>query len=137
MYLFLSFAISAIIFWDACMFIYMYLYYLHLLYNLCDIYSWCSKHVKYLYCILKAVFAFENKVLLLFQTLIHDNLSPKLLNESVDSYKGVIVIELLMQVCDLFQRSRIRSLLTYFCNYGRFCLTILKMKIFSNFLIGE
>ena len=34
-------------------------------------------------------------------------------------------------------RSRIRSLLTYFCNYGRFCLTILKMKIFSNFLIGE
>ena len=36
----------------------------------------------------------------------------------------------------LFRRSRIRSLLTYFC-YGRCCLAILKMKIFSNFLIGE
>ena len=35
-----------------------------------------------------------------------------------------------------FRRSRIRSLLTYFC-YGRCCLAILKMKIFSNFLIGE
>ena len=35
------------------------------------------------------------------------------------------------------RRSRIRSLLTYFCNYGRFCLTILKMKIFSNFFIGD
>jgi hypothetical protein len=32
--------------------------------------------------------------------------------------------------------SRIRSILTYFC-YGRCCLAILKMKIFSNFLIGE
>jgi hypothetical protein len=36
----------------------------------------------------------------------------------------------------LFRRSRIRSLLTYFC-YGRCCLAILKMKIFSDFLIGE
>ena len=36
----------------------------------------------------------------------------------------------------LFRRSRIRSLLTYFC-YGRCCLAVLKMKIFSNFLIGE
>jgi hypothetical protein len=36
----------------------------------------------------------------------------------------------------LFRRSRIRSLLTYFC-YGRCCQAILKMKIFSNFLIGE
>jgi hypothetical protein len=35
-----------------------------------------------------------------------------------------------------FRRSRIRSLLTYFC-YGCCCLAILKMKIFSNFLIGE
>ena len=121
-----------------CLSICIYIYYLHLLYNLSDIYSWCSKHVKYLYCILKAVFAFENKVLLLlFQTLIHDNLSPKLLSESIDYYKGIIVIELLVKVCGLFRRSRIRSLLTYFCNYGRFCLTILKMKIFSNFLIGE
>jgi hypothetical protein len=31
----------------------------------------------------------------------------------------------------------IRSPLTYFCNYGRYCLTISKMKIFSNFLIGD
>jgi hypothetical protein len=29
-----------------------------------------------------------------------------------------------------------RSLLTYFC-YGCCCLAILKMKIFSNFLIGD
>jgi hypothetical protein len=36
----------------------------------------------------------------------------------------------------LFRWSRIRSLLTYFC-YGRCCLAILKMKIFSDFLIGE
>ena len=36
----------------------------------------------------------------------------------------------------LFRRSRIRSLLTYFC-YGRCCLAILKMKIYSDFLIGE
>ena len=36
----------------------------------------------------------------------------------------------------LFRRSRIRSLLTYFC-YGRCCLAILKTKIFSDFLIGE
>ena len=35
-----------------------------------------------------------------------------------------------------FRRSPIRSLLTYFC-YGCCCLAILKMKIFSNFLIGE
>ena len=37
---------------------------------------------------------------------------------------------------DIFRRSRIRSLLTYFC-YGRCCLAILKIKIFSNFLIGR
>ena len=36
----------------------------------------------------------------------------------------------------LFRRSRIRSPLTYFC-YERCCLAVLKMKIFSNFLIGE
>ena len=38
---------------------------------------------------------------------------------------------------NIIRRSRIRSLLTYFCSYGRFCLTILRMKIFSNFLSGE
>ena len=39
-----------------------------------------------------------------------------------------------------FHESRIqltKHFSTYFCNYGRCCLAILKMKIFFDFLIGE
>ena len=45
-------------------------------------------------------------------------------------YFGSLVKLTQISMClylDFFRRSRIRSLLAYFCNYKRFCLTILKI----------
>jgi len=46
---------------------------------------------------------------------------------------GISKLFLLLAVLNLiFRRNRIRSLLTYFCNYGRFCLTTLLLENNTN-----
>jgi hypothetical protein len=69
------------------------------------------------------------------------------LHEQHDSYDYTNLISpflFFFLICDIifiistfFDEVVYARFLTYFCNYGRFCLPILKMKIFSNFLIGE
>ena len=75
-----------------------------------------------------------------FQVIMHQVLKVIIFQLTILPYmvydKSVFYIMIFFCYMLFFRRSRIRSLLTYFC-YGCCCLVILKMKIFSNFLIGE
>jgi hypothetical protein len=75
-----------------------------------------------------------------FQVIMHQVLKVIIFQLTILPYmvydKSVFYIMIFFCYMLFFRQRRIRSLLTYFC-YGCCCLVILKMKIFSNFLIGE